>query len=213
MIVENFVKPIGVTTVGERVGERVPRYSGFVGNVMDKYPLSADSEVSIDEVARLMYEQNKSYCLIIFEDKIVGIITPRELLKPLLRYKEEPGFPVYVVGLSDVGNFLERAIIEEKINRVMKRALKIHPHLSEVSFNIQTSREKGNRTKFEVTVNVYSNATEERFNISKVGWDPIVVFNDISQSLDRVLRDSKHEPKKLTKRQLGIRYLLREKPN
>jgi hypothetical protein len=87
----------------------------------------------------------------------------------------------------------------------------MHPYLSEVSITIKPSRTRGARTRYEVAANVYSNTTEEQFDIEKDGWDLMIVFDELSDALDRVLRDSKHEPKSLSKEEKLIRYSLRFK--
>jgi hypothetical protein len=36
-------------------------------------------------------------------------------------------------------------------------------------------------------------ASEEQFDIKKDGWDLMKVFDELGDTLDRLLRDSKHE--------------------
>jgi len=211
-IVLNFVAPLGTVTVGDRIGEMIPRFTGKLGDIMDSYPLTAETETSSQEIAIRMMELGKSACVITVEDEVVGIITPRELIEPMMKFRGEEEFPVYIVGLSEVGDFLERTVVEDKIRRVIKRAMKIHPHLSEVSITIKPSRTGGIRTRYEVAVNVYSKTTEEQFDVEKDGWDLLKVFDELSDVLDRVLRESKHEPKSLSKEEKLIRHSLWFRP-
>jgi ribosome-associated translation inhibitor RaiA len=208
-IVHNYIKPIGTTTSGERVGEKVERFAGSLGDIMDDRPLYVRPVANSNEVIKKIKERGKSACLITLKDeRIVGIVTPREFLKPLIRFRGEGELPVYIVGLSEAGNFFERAIVEDKIRRVVRRAVKMHPHLSEISITIKPSRTGGVRTRYEVSVNVYSKATEEQFDIDKDGWDLMRVFDELSDALDRVLRESKHEPESLSKEEKLFRHSL-----
>ncbi len=97
----------------------------------------------------------------------------------------------------------------EKIRRVVKRAMKIHPHLSEISISIKATRQRGKRSRYEVTANVYSKATEEQFDVRKDGWDLMRVFDEIGDALDRLLRDSKHKARALSEEEMRTRYSLR----
>jgi len=208
-LVHTFVTPIGTSTTGERFGEKIPRLTGTVGEIMEKLPLTAGPDVNALQIAEMMNERKKTACLIMLEDnRVFGILTPRELMAPMLRFRGEDELPVYIVGLQEYGDFYEKAIVEEKVRRVVKRAMKIHPHLSEISIRISATRERGNRSRYEVTANVYSKATEEQFDIGKSGWDLMKVFDEISDTLDRLLRDSKHEAKILSERERRARYSL-----
>lgn len=209
VLVHIFVTPIGTATTGERIGEKIPRLTGTLGDIMDAHPLTAGPDASALQIVEKMSEREKTACLITLEDgRVVGIITPREMMAPMFRFRGEDEIPVYIVGLQEVGDFFERAVAEEKIHRVVKRALKIHPHLSEISIRIKATRQRGKRSRYEVTANVYSTATDEQFDVRKDGWDLMRVFDEISDALDRLLRDSKHEAKALSEEEKRARYSL-----
>ena len=212
-IVNRFIRPIGATTVGDVVGEKVPRFSGTLGDVMDD-AVSVGPDATFNDVLDRMLRLNSDAVIQLTEDDTpIAIIPPRELLSVVFRVRGEDTMPVYITGLSDIGNFMERAVIEEKIRRVMKRATKIHPHLAETSIHIQTSSVEGNRSRYEISVNVISKATNERFAFKKEGWDVINIFDEISDALDRLLTESKHKPRGRSPTQKLIRFSLREKPN
>jgi acetoin utilization protein AcuB len=211
-IVDNFITPIGTASDGERIGEKIDRFSGTIEDIMNKQPLSAGPETKASKIIDKLTKAGAGYCMVTMDDgRVVGIITPREILKPLLQFKGEEELPVYIVGLSEAADFYEREVVEEKIRRVVQRALKIHPHLSEVSINIQLTNRRGNRAMHEVTANVHSKATEEKFHIKREGWDLMAVFDEISDILDRFIRDAKHEPEKITRREKLIRFSMRQK--
>lgn len=208
-----YGRPIGATTTGDLVGEKVPRYVGVLGDIMDKHPVTVSSDSSALEVAKKISEHRKGCCLVLKDEMVVGIVTPRELLSPLLRLRApEEELIAYITGLDEALGFLDKSVVESKVMRVVRRARRIHPHLSEVGLNIKTSRARGNRKRYEVDVNVYSKATDERFHLKKEGWDPYNLFDELSEALDRVLRESKHEPRGESRTQKRIRFSLRRKP-
>jgi hypothetical protein len=95
------------------------------------------------------------------------------------------------VGLSDEDAF-DRSIVETRIRQVMERGLKIHPNIHEVAIIIKKTRETGNRTLYELTANVYSTAPEEQFTIKEEEWGLVEAFAKLAETLDTVLRRSKH---------------------
>jgi CBS domain-containing protein/ribosome-associated translation inhibitor RaiA len=212
-IVNRFITPIGATTVGDTIGEKITRFSGTVSDIIDDDPITVGEDASILEVTQKILESEKSAAIQLTGDGFpIAIITPRELLSVVLRFRGRDEMPIYITGLKGIGNFMERAIVEEKIRRVMKRAMKIHPHLEETSIHIQTSRSSGNRSRYEITVNVISKGTNERFSFKREGWDVLNVFDEVGEILDRLLTESKHKPRGISRTNKRIRYSLREKP-
>ncbi len=213
-IVTNFITPIGETTVGDVGGDKVPRFVGTLGDIMDENPVTIGPDASQLVAAKKMVEGNASAVIQLTEEDVpIAIITPRELLSIVLTLRGEDEMPVYITGLSDLGDFIKRARVEEKIRRVMKRATKIHPHLLEVSIHIQSSRTEGNRSRYEVTGNVLSKATNERFSFKHEGWDIINLFDKVSETFDRMMTESKHQPRERSETQKRIKYALRERPD
>jgi predicted transcriptional regulator len=196
ILVNTFIIPVGVPTTGERIGEKTARFEGSVGNIMDVHPLTVGPDSSALEVTRRMRDQHKSACIVIDEkESILGIITPRELMALLMRFKEKEELPVYILGLSDEDVF-NRTWAIEKARRVVERGFKIHPHINETSITIKKSRVRGNRIRYEMTAQVFSSKRDEMFSVKAEGWGLLPVFNDLCKTLDRELRKSKHKPKR-----------------
>lgn len=196
-IVHAYITPISKTTTGARVGEKIARFPGMVSGIMDPQPLTVGADGSALDVARGLREQVKSACVVTdLRRAILGIITPRELLAPLLRFREEEELPIYIMGLSGTG--LEKAIAEQKVRRVVERSLKIHPHINEVSVRVKQSKTRGTQTRHEVTARVLS--AEEQFIAEEEGWDILKVFDKLCDTLDNALKKSKHEPERSPRR-------------
>jgi hypothetical protein len=191
-IVQTYIVPMGAMTVGERSGEKITRFEGDVKAIMDASPIIARGETSTVTIIQELIERGKSACVIVDpNNRIQGIITPRELLTQIAPRRERDTLPVYFVGLSDEDAF-DQYIAEARIHRVVERGLKIHPHIHEVAIVIERTRERGNRTLFELTANIYSTVPEEQFSIKEEEWGLVEAFAKLAETLDSVLRRSKH---------------------
>ncbi len=103
-IVHSFITSASRTTTGHRVGERASRFSGRVSGIMDSTPCTLDAAASVLDAIQSLKEMGKGACIITGESgNILGIITPRELISPLLKFRAEEELPVYILGLSDEG--------------------------------------------------------------------------------------------------------------
>ncbi|MBS7619765.1 CBS domain-containing protein [Candidatus Bathyarchaeota archaeon] len=198
MILHTFIKPIGRQTTGDRMGEKVKRYSGSVGDIMDEHPYITDLGASALDIVNGLAETRKSACIVSSPNgSVLGILTPRELIEIILTLREGEELPVYIIGISDE-DFFERGIAEEKVRRVVKRGMKMHPHIHEVSIKISKMKTSGNRNRYEIIANIIS--PQERFMAKADGWNLLIVFDELCRRIDRVLSRSKHEPKRVRAR-------------
>ena len=165
---------------------------------MDLHPFTVGPDASALDVACGLRDRRKSACIVTDQRRmILGILTPRELLGSLLSFRVEGELPVYIMGLSDE-DFFERAVAEEKVRRVVRRSMKIHPHIQEVSIRIKRSQSRGSKTRYEVTARVLS--PDEQIIAETDGWDLLEVFDKLCETLDKALRKSKHEPERSPRR-------------
>jgi hypothetical protein len=81
----------------------------------------------------------------------------------------------------------------------VERALKIHPHLQEARAVIERQRKGGNRTLYEIRMEIITKQTNERFMVQEDGWDLLGVFDEAIRALDEIIRDKKHKPIKRPK--------------
>jgi ribosome-associated translation inhibitor RaiA len=134
-------------------------------------------------------ERGKSACFITdARGAILSIITPRELMRALLRYMVEEELPVYIMGLSDE-DFFERAVAEEKVRRVARRGMRFRPDITEVSIRIKGSQTKGNRTRYDLTARALS--PDDQINAEAEGWDLLKVFDELCDKLGKAIGRSK----------------------
>jgi predicted transcriptional regulator/ribosome-associated translation inhibitor RaiA len=202
-IVHTFITPASKTTTGERVGRRTSRFPGNVMGIMDPHPLSVRQDASVLEVACSMRDQGKGVCFMVGErGEIRGVLTPRELMAPLLRLRAVKELPVYIMGLSDEA-FFERGVAEEKVRRVARRGMRFRPDITEVSVNIKTSQTRGNRTRYELTGRALT--PDGQINAKAGGWDLLRVFDELCDTLDKAIGRTKPETPGRTRRRRSRR--------
>jgi CBS domain-containing protein/ribosome-associated translation inhibitor RaiA len=188
-IVHTFIIPASRTTYGDRTEEKVPRFPGIVGRVMDPHPLAVGAGASALDVACGFRDQWKSACFLVDGgNRVLGIITPRELISLLLRFRVEDELPVYIMGLSDE-DFFERAVAEEKVRRVVRRGMRFRPDITEVSIRIKSSQTRGNRTRYELTARALS--PDGQIHAEAGGWDLLEAFDELCDTLGKAIGRSK----------------------
>ncbi|MDQ1280724.1 MAG: hypothetical protein QG670_1987 [Thermoproteota archaeon] len=188
-----FLVPLGRTTRGELAGDKPHRLSASAGSVMETSFVTVGLKASVLDVASRMRDQRRSACLFVDDSGFVqGIITPLDLLELLIPEKKNE-LPIYITGLTEKESFFEKAVAEEKLRRVIERNMKIHTHITEVSVVIKQGHTAGERVLYQTTARVLS--PFEQFEAKAEGWDLMVVFEELCNKLDRILRSKKHMPK------------------
>jgi CBS domain-containing protein/ribosome-associated translation inhibitor RaiA len=188
-IVHTFVAPASKTTTGERVGRRTGRFPGQVTGIMDTRPCTVNPDASVLEVVTLLGTQGKSACFMTDgENKILGVLAPRDLMAPILRLRAPDELPVYVMGIGEE-DFFERAVAEAKVRRVVERSRRFRPDITEVSVRIKRSGLTGERTRYELTGRALGQ--EGQVNAEAGGWDLLEAFDVLTTRLGEAIRRSK----------------------
>ncbi|MBC8498744.1 CBS domain-containing protein [Candidatus Bathyarchaeota archaeon] len=202
-IVHAFITPSSKTTTGDRVGERGSRFPGQVMGVMDIHPVTLRPDSTVLDAVRGLRDRGKGACYITDEGgRMLGILTPRELLAPILRFRVQEEMPVYIMGLSDE-DFFERAVAEEKVRRVVRRGRKFRPDINEVSIRIKVSQTQGLRNRYELTARALSPSGQ--VNAKAEGWDLLEVFDELCTTLEKAIRRTKAETPGGTRRRRSRR--------
>jgi CBS domain-containing protein/ribosome-associated translation inhibitor RaiA len=197
-IVHTFITPASKTTTGDRVGERSSRFPGQVIGIMDTHPLSLRPDATVLDAVRGIRDRGKRACYITDEGgRMLGILTPRELLAPILRFRAQEELPVYIMGLSDE-DFFERAVAEEKVRRVVQRGRRYRPDINEVSIMIKASQTRGLRTRYELTARALSPSGQ--VNAKADSWDLLEAFDELCATLERAIGRTKPETPGRTRR-------------
>jgi ribosome-associated translation inhibitor RaiA len=122
---------------------------------------------------------------------IHGIITPRELLALIARRPVTKELPIQIIGLKKE-DFFDQALAEEKVNRVIKKGMKIHSDINEVAIVIKRMSEGGGRNRYQMTARVIS--PTEQINANGEGWDMLQTFEDMLNTLESEMMKTKTGP-------------------
>ncbi len=184
-LIQIFLKPQGRSKHGSK-------YKGELGDIMDEQPLTVGIDASALEVARGLRDRDKSACLVTDPQGVIhGIITPRELLALIARRLVIKELPIQIIGLKNE-DFFDQAIAEEKVTRVIKKGMKIHPDINEVAVIIKRVSKEGERDRYKMTARVIS--PTEQINANEEGWDVLKTFENMLNTLEGEMMKTKTGP-------------------
>lgn len=183
-IVRYFLIPLEETSRRETIYKKGERFSGIVGGVMDHYPFTAKSNEHWRNIVCGLVEQKKGACIIIDEDrKVVGIITPKELTRPLLTLTTGEEASIYMIGFEPQ-ELIEKKLAEESIRRLLKRVQRLHPHVEEVRVNVKRTK-TWIGTRYEITAQIIS--AGEIYETEAKGRDISTNFKILCEKLEKEL--------------------------
>jgi len=197
IIVHTFITPASKTTRGDVGGRKVTRFPGKVSDIMDPKPLTVGQDANMFQVVQGMSRSGKTACLMVEDDAVHGIVTPRELLALIAGLRAEEKIPVYIVGITDE-DFFERAVAEDKLRRILKRSMRMHPGITEVRVKVKKQRSRGERTRYSLSASAVGPSVE--FHAENEGWGLIEAFDGLCDALEKTLRRAKREPQKGVRR-------------
>ena len=200
-IIFTFIQPQKGVEVGERIGETIRTWNAPVKTLMDEHPLTDKESESLFNILQSFRNQKKSACVVIRDDKPIGIITLREIMSLILRFSVHKAPSIYVLGLDQEDLIFDVEIARQKVLNVINSNLSIHPDIEEVFIHVEKARKQGVRTLYEVRARVWS--TTERVHVKAEGWDLPSVFDELSYRLDRKLKEAKRDRSESTLRKKG----------
>lgn len=188
-IVHTFVTTADKTTRGDRSGKKVTRFPGQANGVMNRQPCTIDTEASVMDVVKEMISTGEKACLVVDESNGVhGIITEMELLRIVHAMVPTEELPVYILGI-DNEDFLERAVVEDKIRRAVERSVKMHT-ITEVSVRVKKQRSSGERTRYKITARALG--PTDSFNADNEDWGLMETFDGLTDQLAKTMRRAKN---------------------
>ena len=158
---------------------------------MNTQPIRLGPDSTVHDTLKSMTDHRDDACVMIDEDeRVIGILTPRELMGPLLGLQVDEELPVYIMGL-DNEDFFEKSIAEEKLRKVVAKSLKSRPDITEVSVRIKSGQSRGTRTRYEVTARALT--SDGQINAKAEGWDLTAVFDEVGSTLGKAIQRTKPE--------------------
>ncbi len=192
-IVLSFIKPEESMTRGEYCGESKRVWNMSVKCLLDLNPIISTRWNSIKNLVKSFRKLGKSICVIV-EERLIGTITPLDVITLLLKFKTETTVPVSTLGLPQCGDFLDIVNIQDKIIRVLKRGIMFIEDIEEVIVDVKRRRQSGDRFLYQIIARVYS--PTKMFVASAEGWYLGEAIDILCKKMDRVLRRSKRRKPK-----------------
>jgi CBS domain-containing protein len=171
--------------------ERASQARGVDLKVRFDYPIeriAQDSVVEVEPTSKIsqviekMSKNNSSYVLVRLWDELQGIITLRDVLKPLLKRKEST-VPYYIVGLPN--DPFEAETARMKLERLGTALTRAFPSIKEVRAIIKTKEISEGRRRYEVSFNVY--LQREMHAYVEEGYSLAEIFDRVGPKLKKLL--------------------------
>jgi CBS domain-containing protein/ribosome-associated translation inhibitor RaiA len=169
------------------------RFDYPVSSIADSSIVTVAPEASLSSVIDTILSRGSSYALVDQTEEAQGIITLRDLMKPLIR-RPKARLPFYIVGLPNEPFEAEAA--KMKLERLGTSLTRTFPFIQEIRAIVKGKETRGPRRRYEVTVSVYT--PRETHSFSSEGYDLAEVFDEIAPKLKRLIseRQSKVTGKK-----------------
>ncbi len=181
-------------TVGEMKGQK-ERKLLFVREFLNP-PVFVKKDSKLRNVIDTMLKMKSYICAIVDEEnKIVGIITQKDIVELIGKKEESEGVFVQITGLDTYDPSVFDTIyqiIEKSLKKIAKFENYI-PH--SLSIHVEEHNVGGNDTNYVLRAKL---VTEKKvFYIQENGWNLYRVFDDLMNSLHRMVRKEKEREKEL----------------
>lgn len=158
-----------------------------VRSIMDKNPLSCESNEKISSLFKEMQRLGSTSVLVTFGDELQGIITHRDYMKLILTQFTPDEIPISIQGLNPRDYPFELEMARHKFRRAVQFLQKSLPFIEEARSTIRVfpSGDRG-RQRFEVKASI---VTPKRiFNYSEEGWELSEIYDILSNRLRTILQ-------------------------
>ena len=162
--------------------ENQTRFDYPVARLYTESMIEVNPETSLEEVIGSVQKRRSSYALVTLGGRIAGIITLRDIVNLLLK-RERRESPFYIVGLPDEPLEAERA--EATFKRLAAYLSAAMPSIEEARAIIRSKETSGGKTRYEVSINVYS--PNHLWAYTDSGYDIAEVFEALGPKIKRLL--------------------------
>ena len=191
-LVFNMIQPRESMGREDRSGASSRLWSIKVRSVMDRSPLIVDEAYPASKALERMLARNKRACLIAKDSRLLGILTPREVISHLLKSKPRSEPLIYVIGLPRAGDFVELEEVEAKLKRTLDKIFRQFKPIAEVVIDIKRRKIRGERAMYQVNARIYFPG--RILNVSAQGWYLSKVIDDLCRRLSRMRSRERRRP-------------------
>lgn len=176
------------STLGEKYGEKTKMREHSVGSIMDKYFLKAAPSDPLKTIVERMIENKKETTLVEENDRIVGIITPKEIFKQITTEINEQeisdrkrGVYVRISGVQEEDIYIKN-LIDSEIKKEVQKLGKI-VKINYLVLHVTTSKTSGRRKNYSVKGKLI---TEHGYNFANNSdWDLTKAVRGVMNRFER----------------------------
>jgi len=181
-------------TIGEIKGQKEKKVL-FVKEFLNP-PVFVRKDAKLKDVIDTMLKMKSYICAIVDEDnRIVGIITQKDIVELIARKEESEGVFVQITGLeSDDPSVFDT--IYQIIEKSLKKIAKFENYTPQsLNIHVEEHNVGGNEINYAIRARL---VTEKKvFYIQENGWNLYRVVDDAMSGLERMIRKEKEREKEL----------------
>src|SRR5438445_1485796 len=163
-------------------GDAQVRFDYPAERIAQDFVFGVEPTEAASRVVSLLVEKKTSSVLVRRGEELLGIITLRDTMKPILGPREKR-LRYYIVGLPS--DPFEAEAAKGKFDRLSSVLTKAFPHIEEIRAVIKTKHISDQRARYEVNVDIYT--SKERFAYSETGYDLAAVFESLGVKMKKLL--------------------------
>ena len=172
---------------GELVGEKIRKRGTHISSLMNKNVPILKPKDSIENAIKQMINKKISTVLVEENKKIIGIITPKMILK--LVGKELSGVLVTISGIKDEDHFI-KSVVDEEIGNAIKKLHKIIG-IEHFVVHVDKHHESGDRTKYSVKARVMTE--KGMFFAGDFAWDVTKAIRGMLHKIEKEMIKKKRK--------------------
>jgi len=159
-----------------------------VSSIMNRPPITAISDTTIEKAVKKMVKNDISTLFIVEESKLLGVVTPKDILEQAMSTQPSEGVYVQITGLEvedpDIYDSLY-SVIQKGMIRIAKVA---QPKI--FNAHVATYHHQGLRSKYSVSARL--TADDGMFYSKTTDWDLFRAMHEVLEVLEVELR-KKHD--------------------
>jgi CBS domain-containing protein len=163
-------------------GDSEVRFDYPVARIAQESFFEVEPTATVSKVLDLMVEKKSTAVLVRQGDVLQGIITLRDIMKPIVGPREKK-LRYYIVGLPKEPFEAEAA--KGKFERLSTSLARAFPYIEEIRAVIDTKKISDQKARYEVNVDIYM--PKERFAFSEGGYDLEVVFESLGVKIKKLI--------------------------
>lgn len=164
----------------------VPSRRVAVSSLMKTRLVTAGPEEPLADKFREMKKLGMSTVMVVDDGKVIGIITPKDIIEHVAKLAPRTGIVVALSGLEDEASIdeFQAGQIHRMVGETVQKLASLRP-VQDFSMHFKAYRKQGPAVKYSLRCKALVGGT--LYTVRDFGWDLIAVTNDILEKLERLV--------------------------